>query len=301
MRYRPQDVRGLVPLLFCACSFHPSGLASDAAGDGSGDSAVAGDGPTVDAPPPGSDAAAPQIVLAGLIEDLDGDLGVSGISPVTRWTNQVSGQGDDVTAAAGPGTIRLVPAAVNGHGVLVFDGAARLEGSNAAPFVPLVNGNGLTWFAVILPGPQDNPAKNQMFGTIKNDGNHFDGFTAGVNGATSTPYAMMRPNSADELAQATTPTVGSWVVLAGELDAGMGSQHGSIYVNDPAPAKTITLDVPGGAASGPLTVGSQEVGGTEFYTGSITRILIYDRPLLAGELQATGRALSQRYAITTAF
>jgi hypothetical protein len=52
---------------------------------------------------------------------------------------------------------------------------------------------------------------------------------------------------------------------------------------------------------GALTVGAERVAGTEYWTGQIARILIYDGPMSNTDFATTGRALGERYGITTSF
>lgn len=255
------------------------------------------DGP-IDGPPdaPPDMAPPPTIVTAGLIEDLDADVGAS----ATAWVNQVSG-GDDVALSAG--TVTLVGNAVNGHAAMSFPGSARMSGDSTSAFASLVGGNGFTWFVVVQSGVQRMTGaldKNQVFGTIRTNGVN-GGLTAGVDRA-SHPYAMARPQNMDNLAQSTVDISGTWAIFAGTLEAGSGARTVAVRVNGSAISAMTGATVPASPApTGALAIGAEHTGGTEFWTGQVARILIYDRPLTALELSETGRALAARYAIATTF
>jgi hypothetical protein len=294
--------RFAIGILLCvACKFTPAqGTASDADpgddalrdGDTSVDASADGEvDAEVDAPP------AATIVQTGLIQDLNADLGRTGDPIVTAWANQASG-GDDV--ATGAGAVTVVANTANGHAVLVFDGKSRMVGNNTNVFQPLTNGAGLTWFAVVQPGAQDSATRNQIIGTIR-EGGSFSGFTAGVNMPTARPYTMMRPTTTETFVQSTRDISGLWVVLAGRLSTGTGSQTAEVYVNQPTPDKTAAVNVPGGSTCGALVIGAERSEGTEFFTGSVARILIYDRALSNAERDQTGRALGELYGIATLF
>jgi len=261
------------------------------------------DGSTVDTPPSdgpsdtSADAPA-QVVALDLIEDLDADIGVTGTSDVTAWANQVAGAGDNVNKTAG--VIMKVANAVNAHAAIRFVNAERMEGQNQTAFQQLTNGAGFTWFAVVSANAQDSTTKNQIFGTIMQN-NPFSGFTAGANTSNSHFYTMVRPNSTEVFAQSDTNTTGSWVVVAGRLAGGTGNKAFEVFVNSKTAGATGAINVPGGQQCGVLTIGAEHASGTEFFSGDVTRILIYARALSDAELAETGRALSDRYAITTSF
>lgn len=278
--------RGWIAVVACmGCRYVPHGAA---ASDGvAPDDAAVADDADADADP------GLAIVTAGLIEDLDADVGTT----ATTWTNQATG-GDDVATTAG--SISREAGAVNGHAAIVFDGGTRMIGDDTAVFAPLTNGTGLTWFAVVRPEAQDNAQRNQILGTI-HEGGAFSGFTAGVNTATARPYTMLRPVTTETFVQSSQNTSLRWVVLAGRLSAGTGNQTGTVYVDSAEPDDTRSVAVPGGSTCGALVIGSERTLGTEFYAGRIARILIYDRALGDLELATTGRALGARYAITTTF
>jgi hypothetical protein len=240
----------------------------------------------------------PQIVLTGLVQDLDADLGVSGTTNVTAWANQIAAGEDIVIAAAtNDGPIVLVENAIGGHAALDFDNNARMEGNSTSAFAPLTTGVGLTWFAVVEPAAtQDLSDRNQFFGTIRNGGNNA-GFTAGVDRAAK-PYAMFRPAAMEFTAQSPTP-VTAWSVLAGRVSAGNTAQV-AVYRNSSTPDAIVNATT-ANAQIGALIVGSERTGGTEFFDGRIARILIYARPLSDTELAETGRALGARYGIPTEF
>lgn len=250
------------------------------------------DAPTADAPPPAT------IVQTGLIEDLDADLGVTlATNTVNIWANQASG-GDDVTVGAGGVTV--APGMVNGHAALRFPGSARLIGDDTAVFCPLTSGAGLTWFAVARPAAQDHVLRNQILGTIR-EGSPFSGFTAGVNTSSAFPYTMMRPTTTESFAQSNEATADRWIVLAGRLTAGLGTQTAAVFVDAAAPDATIAVSVPATSMCGALVIGAERTGGSEYYAGDLARVLIYGRALTDAELAQTGRALGERYGIATQF
>ncbi len=272
-----------------ACSFHGS---SELLTDGSTIDGATHDGRLIDGPSVSTDAT-PGIVQAGLIEDLDADVGYVN----TTWSNQATG-GDDVSGLVP----RLTPA-INGHSALSFDGSTRLTGTKTTVFGALMNGSGLTWFAVVKSDAQRNNAsgdvnRNQIFGTIMNT-TPFSGFTAGVNLLVQ-PYTMLRPMATEYPAQTGASIENTWVVLAGRLGTGTATPPADVYI-DSGTVSGAQIVLQTGAASGALTIGAQNTTGGEFYTGLVTRILIYNRALSDAELAATGAALGTRYAVPTTF
>lgn len=275
-----------------ACGFKVAGGAVDASDDSGANEAG------LDADMSDADMLPPAIVASGLIEDLDGDRGVMlSVTTVSKWANQVAG-GDDVGAGAGGVTIAPVP--VNGHTALRFPGTARLIGTDTNVFCPLTSGSGLTWFAVVSSGAQDHVLRNQIVGTI-HEGTPYSGFTGGVNTATAKPYTMMRPTTIEAFAQSTRSAVGEWVVLAGRLQAGMGSRTTDVFFNSSSADGTATVNVTGTSMCGALVIGAERTLGTEFFTGDLARLLIYNRPLSTAEISGTGRALATHYGITAQF
>ena len=234
-------------------------------------------------------------MTTNLIEDLDADT-FNGVT----WTNQVSGHGDSVAASA---AIAKMPAAANGHDALILTGQLKLTGSNTTVFAPLINGDGMAYFAVVKPGMQRDSGqvdRNQIFGTI-HEGDNFSGFTAGTNLADN-PYTMMRPDTNEFLAQTTVATANTWVVIAGRLQAGSnGEKKSTVYINSTTAKATAMFMISGDSQIGALTVGAERTLGTEFWTGQIARILIYDGPMTDTDFAKTGRALGERYGITTTF
>ncbi|MCX5747214.1 MAG: hypothetical protein NT062_32490 [Proteobacteria bacterium] len=275
-----------------ACAFQGHGeLPIDGGADGGVDAVV--DAPPDTAPPPDAPA---RIVTLGLIEDLDANFGAT----ATTWENQVTGFGDNVTTTAG--TITYTSNAINGHAALAFPGSARMAGTDTTAFAGLVAGGGLTWFAVVNNGTQRNTGavdRNQIFGTIHEGGNN-SGFTAGVD-RSDHPYTMIRPATMEFKAQSPVATAGTWVVLAGRLAAGPANVAATIHLNSSTASGTKVVTATATALTGALTIGAERTLGAEFYTGMITRILIYDRPLTDDELAMTGRALGVEYAIPATF
>ena len=235
------------------------------------------------------------MVTTNLIEDLDADT-FNGVT----WTNQVSGHGDNVNASA---AIAKMPAAANGHDALILTGQLKLTGSNTNAFTALINGDGMAYFAVVKPGMQRNTGsvnRNQIFGTIR-EGDNFSGFTAGTD-VGDHPYTMMRPDTNEFLAQTTVDTTNAWVVIAGRLEAGSnGNKKSTVYINSTSAKATAMFMIAGDSQIGALTVGAERTLGTEYWTGQIARILIYDGPMSDTDFATTGRALGERYGIATSF
>lgn len=277
------------------CSYTPPFDAAPSDGvtaDSAGDALPPEDSTEPDGAPPIA------IVTAGLVQDLDADLGVTGTSDVTVWVNQITNQGEDrVVKPGGVGAIELVQNAINGHAALDFNNNARLEGDDTSAFADLTNQAGLTWFVVVEPAPtQDTNDRNQMFGWIRNQGIN-SGITAGVDRAAR-PYAMIRPASTEFKAQAEIG-VTQWSIVAARLAEGVGANV-QLFHNSGAPLAMIATTAANNPV-GALTIGAERDDGTEFFDGRIARILIYARPLDDNELKQTGRALGQRYAITNSF
>jgi hypothetical protein len=230
-----------------------------------------------------------------LIEDLDADT-FNGVT----WTNQITGHGDNVAASA---AIAKMPNAANGHDAVVLTGNLRLTGSNATAFASLINGDGMAYFAVVKPGTQRNTGqvdRNQIFGTIHEGGN-FSGFTAGTD-LVDEPYAMMRPDTTEYKAQTGVAEANTWIVLAGRLQSGTnGEKKSTVYINSASVKATAMFMIDGSSQVGALTVGAERTLGTEFWTGQIARILIYDGPMTDNDFATTGRALGERYGIATTF
>jgi len=230
-----------------------------------------------------------------LIEDLDAD-NFNGVT----WMNQVAGHGDNVAASA---AISKMPAAANGHDALILTGQLKLVGTSTTAFAPLINGDGMAFFAVVKPGTQRNTGsvdRNQIFGTIE-EGDNFSGFTFG-NDLADEPYSMMRPDTTEYQAQTNVAMTNTWVVIAGRLEAGTnGNKKSTVYINSASVKATAMFMVQGDSTIGALTIGAERTLGSEFWTGQIARILIYDGPMSNTDFATTGRALGERYGIATTF
>jgi hypothetical protein len=91
-------------------------------------------------------------------------------------------------------------------------------------------------------------------------------------------------------------------VIAGRLQAGTnGEKKSTVYINSTTAKATAMFMISGDSQIGALTVGAERTLGTEFWTGQIARILIYDGPMTDADFATTGRALGERYGITTTF
>jgi hypothetical protein len=113
---------------------------------------------------------------------------------------------------------------------------------------------------------------------------------------------MMRPTTNEFLAQTPIDTTNTWVVVAGRLEAGTnGNKKSTVYINSTSAKATAMFMIDGSSQVGALTVGAERPLGTEFWTGQIARILIYDGPMTDNDFATTGRALGERYGITTSF
>jgi len=91
-------------------------------------------------------------------------------------------------------------------------------------------------------------------------------------------------------------------VIAGRLEAGTnGNKKSTVYINSASVKATAMFMVQGDSTIGALTIGAERTLGSEFWTGQIARILIYDGPMSNTDFATTGRALGERYGIATSF
>ena len=249
--------------------------------------------PETDGPPP-----PPQIPTVGLVQDLDGDLGISlSGTTVVGWSNSAPSGGDDVSAARG--TVEMSPDTLNGHAVVHFD-SSSLAGDDEDAFDFGLSGSGFTWLVVVRSDAQDNSRKNRVLGTLLNQ-SPYSGYTAGVftNANGTRPYADMveSPGSGESYADADDEILDTWVIVAGRLSAAASGTSTLEIVVDGRPASASTSIAYPVLDCGALTIGAERVDGGEHFDGDVARILVYERPLPDAELDQAFEALAALYGL----
>ena len=278
----------IVTVTVVGCAFEPPSLVGLP-----GDGQDGGMQPGEDSGPSG-----PTIALTGLVQDLDADRGVTASNmEVSDWVNQAATGGDDVSTNRG--TVLVVANAANGHDALGFSDS-RMASDDQSAFDAIMQGNGYTVFVVVRPAMQDQTIKNVIFGTLL-DTAPFNGVTLGAADAGANPYVMPRPSDVDIFVQSSQMRANQWTILAARLSAGRNLQTAELFIDSTTAIESGTVNIPGDTDSGPLSVGSERIGGTEHFDGDLARILIYSRPLTDAEFRETGQALSALYGITTQF
>lgn len=112
---------------------------------------------------------------------------------------------------------------------------------------------------------------------------------------------MPRPAGSDVFVQSSQPRAQQWTIMAARLPAGTGTRMAELFIDSASPIAPEAVTITGDTDSGPLSIGSERVGGSEHFDGDLARILVHDRPLSSAELGETGQALAALYGIATEF
>jgi hypothetical protein len=264
-------------------------------------------------------AAEAQVVQEALILDLDADKGVEVEEGdrVVKWTNQVATfaardfvKRDEGRQQPGSGrpTWKRSVAAIGGHNALVFR-RQELVNHQEDAFDHLLTGSGYSWFAVVSVYEQVVQLKdvNSFFGNLRNGGN-YEGIWANVtddnrvwigsrNGVT---FGRWDDNNPMVLAPQPLEE-NRYYVVAGRMGAGTGDVEIEVFINHPRPVAAKPFPVNPEANSSKLAIGQERDAvnhpGKESFDGELARLLIYERPLSAEELQQTLQHLKKTYAI----
>jgi len=251
----------------------------------------------------------PAIPAKGLVLDLDATKGVAleDGDRVASWKNQAPAhpdmffvKRDECRKNAGSGRPSL--GKPGGRPALVFL-QQELVCMDEDAFDGLTTGKGHTWIAVIAVHGQRVGVKdvNSFFGNLRNGGKY-----EGVWGCLdddNTPWWGARNGRSfgrfDENNPKVAGTVleqGEFHVIAGRMEAGIGTVKLLFFVNSAQPAATADFPVDPAANASRMAVGQErdaiEHPGKESFDGEIARLLIWERPLDDSELAGAMGALA---------
>jgi len=239
-----------------------------------------------------------------MIEDLNASVGVTTDTDeisVTEWENLSDLGGDDLSLTGGSGDPQLLSSATpTGQSAIAFTTDDRLVGDDDSALDTIIQGNGLTWIAVIrIPDNQGAGVpngKNRIFGTLTNE-TPFSGYMANIDN-DEVLGADVRPGPAVSdtffIDGSTSLNDGIFKVLSGRLTDGTGEQLHQIY-SDLSLESSGFATISDSTNSGPLTLGAERTGGSEYGDFDLARLLIYDRPLTGLEWNSTILELQATY------
>lgn len=263
-------------------------------------------------------------VSKGLMLDLDADKGVDleDGNKVKAWHNQVNGNAADVFVKRDKG--RKVPGSgrpellkkvekIGGHNTLVFD-RQELINMDEDAFDHLLTGSGYTWFSVMSIDKQAKGKKdvNSFFGNLKN-GSNYEGIWGCLDdnnrvwmGSRGWPKEKKRkPQLWDEKnPKVFSPkplTLNKYYLVMGRMGSGKGRVTLDLFINSTNPVDSKKVPVNPKANSSLMAIGQERDAtnhpGFESFVGTISRFLIFDRPLSEKELSELTEYLIEQYKI----
>lgn len=264
-------------------------------------------------------------VADGLLLDLDADQGVEveDGNRVHTWHNQVEGTAADVfvkrdkgrkRAGSGRPTLKQDVAAIGGHATLVFK-EQELINMDEDAFDHLITGSGYTWFSVMSVYKQNKgkPDVNSFFGNLRNGppydglwGNLMDDNRVWMGSRNGIDFERIKRNLWDAELNPQVITqkplvVGEYYLVIGRMGAGQGTVDLELFINSESPADKKQVPVNPDANPSKMAVGQERDAtnhpGKESFSGEISRLLIYERPLTNEELVTTIQYLKDTYRL----
>jgi hypothetical protein len=255
-------------------------------------------------------AGAAEVPASGLLVDLDARKGVTldGQGRVMCWRNQVGGEAarDFVGQPLGrPDAFSGLPSVVKAEPVSLAFRQQELLCHDESAFDELIRGSGCTWVVLLKVYPQRVGLKdvNSFFGNLRN-GQKYEGIWGCLdddntvwwgarNGLTFGRFDINNPKlSGPKLEE------GRFHFVAGRLGAGLGEVPVELFVNSLKPCATGRFPVNPQADSSKLSIGQERDAtqhpGKESFDGEIARFLLWNRPLIDGELKTVFGQLPTR-------
>ena len=224
---------------------------------------------------------------------------------ISRWTDQSGG----LEFIVPPEQLSPVfkPAALNGHGVIHFQGRSLLRSTRALQGLDL-HREGMT--LVVVARTLDNRGKKALVNLSPRDGDRSGGFSLSYDLEQSTGVGSLGlegPGNNATVAFGSQLHNGDFAVFSLQILAGSGSaERVRIYKNgrhrylnrvgqgfpiEPGGDPGLVVEI-GGSSGSPTGAG--------FHVGDIAQILIYGEALSADEREALERDLGRRYGLETA-